>query len=324
VNQPPIPAEFRPPQPPTPAPDAFEIHRAVVADDGMELAYVREGVGGYPLLLLHGYPETKRVWWRNIAPLAAAGYEVIVPDLRGYGDSGISETDNYELGLYSLDVHSLVHDTLGHTSVGLVAGDVGGAVAVDLANRHPDWVSRMIFFNTVAPFVGDEVDWYVERGLPLNPLPQGPTGDYRIRQGRDHEALKAELDTPERCQQYVRDCYEHRMWASPYSFTEDDLAFMTEPFRDLRRLAASWAPYQHEYGRPLTVIPQIGRCETPTMVLYGPDDQVVPKDFVKRCEIAFPNRVGPLVVPECGHFLQWERADVLNSLAEMYFADLRN
>ena len=40
--------------------------------DELTLAYVREGVGGTPLLLLHGYPETKRIWWRNIAPLAAA------------------------------------------------------------------------------------------------------------------------------------------------------------------------------------------------------------------------------------------------------------
>ena len=76
----------RPPQPPTPARDAFEVHRAEVAD-GIELAFVREGAGGYPLLLVHGYPETKRIWWRNIEPLVRAGYEVIVPDLRGYGDN---------------------------------------------------------------------------------------------------------------------------------------------------------------------------------------------------------------------------------------------
>lgn len=45
-------------------------------------AFIHEGVGGYPLLLLHGYPETKRIWWRNISALAEAGYEVIAPDLR--------------------------------------------------------------------------------------------------------------------------------------------------------------------------------------------------------------------------------------------------
>ena len=55
----------------------------------MELAFVREGEGGFPLLLLHGWPETKRIWWRNIAPLAEAGFEVIAPDLRGFGDSGL-------------------------------------------------------------------------------------------------------------------------------------------------------------------------------------------------------------------------------------------
>lgn len=311
--------ELRPPQPATPAADAFTIHTATVADQ-MDIAYIREGVGGFPLLLIHGYPETKRIWWRNILPLVAAGFEVIVPDLRGYGDSGISPTDNYELGLYATDLYTLVHDVLGHTEVGVIAGDVGGVVAVDLANSHGAWVNRMIFFNTVAPMVADQPQWYTDRGLSLNPLPDGPTGDYRIRQGRDHEELKALLDTPERCKRYVRDFYESRMWASPYAFTEADFAFMTEPFADLRRLAAGWAPYQHQYGRPLTVIPNIGPCDTHTMVLYGPDDHAVGSDFAKRCELPFPNRVGPLVVPECGHFLQWERADVLNDLAALFFA----
>ncbi len=314
----------RPEQPPTPAPDAFEIHRAAVADD-MTLGYVREGVGGYPLLLVHGYPESKRVWWRNIEPLAAAGYEVVVPDLRGYGDSDLSEKDEYDLVLYSKDCFALMHDVLGHEKFGLVGGDVGGTVIVDMANRYPEHVSKMVFFNTVAPFVADEVAWYEERKLDLNPLPHGPTGDYRIRQGRDPEELRAELDTPKRCRQWVRDFYEHRLLASQYSFEEADYDFMTEPFADIERLAAAWAPYQLEYGRPMSEMPLLmQKTETPTLVLYGPEDQVVPSDFAKRCEIAFSNRTGPLIVPECGHFLQWERADVLNEVVRFYFADVRD
>lgn len=142
----------RPPQPPTPDRDAFEIHRAEVAE-GMSLAYLREGVGGYPLVLVHGYPETKRVWWRNILPLVEAGFEVIVPDLRGYGDSDLSEKDEYDIVLYSKDLFALVHDILGHKKFGLIAGDVGGAVIVDMANRYQEHVDRMIFFNTVAPIL---------------------------------------------------------------------------------------------------------------------------------------------------------------------------
>ena len=313
----------RPPQPATPARDAFEIHRAKVADD-MNLAYVREGVGGYPLLLVHGYPETKRIWWRNIVPLVEAGFEVIVPDLRGYGDSDISEKDQYDITLYARDLYALVHDVLGHERCGLVGGDVGGAVLLDMANRFPEFVDRMIFFNTVAPVVPEKADWYAERGLSMNPLEHGPTGDYRIRQGRDWKELLEELDTPLRRRRYVRDFYEHRLLASQYSFEEDDYDFMVEPFEDARRLYAGWAPYQIEYGREMSEMPMIFQeCQTPTLILYGPEDQIVPKDFAKRCEVAFPNRVGPVVIPECGHFLQWERADVLNDLTKLYFGELR-
>ncbi|MGY8803909.1 MAG: alpha/beta fold hydrolase [bacterium] len=265
------------------------------------------------------------MWWRNILPLAEAGFEVIVPDLRGYGDSDLSEKDEYDIVLYSKDLFALVHDVLGHEKFGLIAGDVGGAVIVDMANRYAQHVDRMIFFNTVAPIVPDEPEWYAERGLSMNPLEHGPTGDYRIRQGRDPEKLRADLDTPERCRQYVRDFYEHRLLASQYSFEEADFDFMVEPFGDLDRLAAGWAPYQLEYGRPMSEMPMMmQKTETPTMILHGPEDQVVPNDFPKRCELAFPNRTGPLVIPECGHFLQWERADVLNDLSILYFAGLRS
>ena len=76
--------------------------------DGLEIAYVREGEGGYPLLLLHGWPETKRIWWRNIEPLAAAGFEVIVPDLRGFGDSGLAPDGFYDPATHARDLHALV------------------------------------------------------------------------------------------------------------------------------------------------------------------------------------------------------------------------
>jgi pimeloyl-ACP methyl ester carboxylesterase len=291
--------------------------------DGIDLAYLREGVGGYPLLLVHGYPETKRIWWRNVKPLVEAGYEVIVPDLRGYGDSGLSGKDEYDLVLYARDLYALVHDVLGHERCGLLGGDVGGVVICDMANRYPGFVDRMIFFNSIAPMVPEEADWYAARGLSMNPLEHGPTGDYRIRQGRDWKELIADLDTPARRRRYVRDFYEHRLLASQGSFDEDGFDFMVEPFEDARRLAAGWAPYQLEYGRPMSEPPLFAQpVLVPTLILYGPEDQVVPKDFPKRCEIAFPNRVGPLVIPECGHFLQWERADVLNEVAKFFFADL--
>ena len=93
--------------------EAFEIERAPVRD-GVTIGYVRAGIGGYPLLLLHGWPETKRIWWRNIGPLAEAGFEVIVPDLRGFGDSGLAPDGFYDLAAHARDMHALVADMLGH------------------------------------------------------------------------------------------------------------------------------------------------------------------------------------------------------------------
>jgi len=309
--------------PPTPAADAFRVQRARVRDE-LEIAFVREGVGGYPLLLVHGYPETKRIWWRNIGPLAAAGFEVIAPDLRGVGDSDLSTSDAYDLVVYSRDLHALVHDVLGHPRCGLVGGDVGGPVIVDMALRFAGFAERLVFFNTVAPTLIDRPELYAQAGLSMDPLPEDlATGDYRIWQGREPERLLAQLDTPERRRAYIAGMYSHRLWAAPGSFSQPDIDFMTEPFADADRLAASWAPYQLGTRRALREPPLLAQeVPVPTLILYGPEDHVLPRDFIRRCEIAFPARTGPLIVPGAGHFLQWERADIFNAIAIAYFRDL--
>jgi pimeloyl-ACP methyl ester carboxylesterase len=294
----------------TPAFDAFEVHRAEV-NDGLRAAYLHEGVGGTPIVLIHGYPETKRIWWRNVQPLADAGFEVIVPDLRGYGDSDLSPDDAYDIVLYSRDIRTLVHDVLGHERCIVVAGDLGGPVGVDLAQRFEGFVERMCFFNTVPP---------PTEGFDLatfSALAGGPngTGDYQDLQGRRPDELAAMLTTDAARRQWIAAMYTSRLWASPGTFDNAAVDFMTEPFASEDRLRASWAPYQLAHGRPMAELPMtFGPVQIPTLVLYGHDDHVVGDDFVPACEIAFANRIGPLVVPGAGHFLQWERADILNAL----------
>lgn len=313
---------LRPAQPATPAADAFAIHHDEVAP-GVRLAYVREGVGGYPLVLLHGYPETKRIWWRNIEPLVAAGFEVIVPDLRGHGDSDLSVDDTYDIVTYSRDVHALVHDVLGHRSVGLVGGDVGGVVAVDIVQRFEGFVDGLCFFDTVPPMV---IDAFLAAGIDLGAITaigDGPTADYRRRQGADPDGLAAELSTPALRRSWIASMYGPRLWASPGTFTDDDVAFMVEPWGEEARLRAGWAVYQLAHGRTAAEMPMLDRVvDVPTLVLYGADDHVVGPDFVPCCEVAFTDRVGPLVVPGAGHFLQWERADIFNPTVAMFFTAL--
>ena len=242
------------PQPPAPSADAFTIHRAPV-DDGLALAYVREGVGGVPLLLVHGYPETKRIWWRNIEPLAAAGFEVIVPDLRGYGDSDLPADDGYDIVTYARDLHALVHDHLGHERCLIAASDVGGVVATDLVHRFPGFVERLCFFNTVPPMGADYAGAGLDPSTFTGTDDGGPTADYRELQGARPDELAAMLPTPAARRQWVAAMYTSRLWASPGSFTRAEVDFMTEPFADEARLRAGWAVYQLAHGRAMTEIP---------------------------------------------------------------------
>ena len=307
----------RPAQPPTPAADAFTIHRAALPT-GAELAFVHEGAGGTPLLLLHGCPETKRIWWRNVVPLAEAGFEVIAPDFRGIGDSGPAPDDVHDIATYSIDVHALVAGHLGHETCVVAAGDLGGVVATDLIHRYPGFVTANCAFNTVPPMGAD----YAGAGLDFgafSALGQGPTGDYREWQGAKPDELAAILTTPEARRLWVASVFRSRLWASPGAFTDAEVDFQTQPFADEACLRASWAPYQIAHGRPMAELPRLEAVDVPTLVLYGADDHVIGPDFLVYAEAAWTNRIGPLVVAGAGHFLPWERADVFNRLLPAVF-----
>ncbi len=288
---------------------------------GVRLAVTRAGAGGYPLLLVHGWPETRRIWWRNVEPLAAAGFEVIAPDLRGFGDSGLAPDGFYDLAAHARDLHALVAERYGHGECAAVGGDLGGGVIQDLALRFPGFVVRQVLFNTVLPALGED---YAQAGLPAMPTPAvRATADYYRRQGREADSLAAELDTPEKRERYVGEFYGHRLWATPGAFSRADVAFMTEPFRDPERLRASFGNYESAVGsRPLSEAPRWFEVSAvPTLVLYGPDDHVIPREFCEMCEVAFSDLVGPFVVPRAGHFLQWERASLLNRTVAAFLAD---
>ena len=298
------------------------VQRASVRDD-VDIAYVRAGEGGFPLLLLHGWPETKRIWWRNIAPLGAAGFDVIVPDLRGYGDSGLAADGFYDPASMALDMHALLTDVLGMDRCVAAGGDVGGVVIQDLGLRFPGFVVRQCLFNTVPPVLKEQ---YAQAGIgPDIPRVTRMAADYFMRQGNDADGLAAELDTPDKRRRYIAQFYGSRFWAAPGAFTSDDVDFMTEPFADADKLRASFGVYETALRkRPPGEIPRLFETNpVPTLLLYGPEDHVIPRDFPERCEAAFTELIGPLVVPRAGHFLQWERPDVLNQSLVYFCADLR-
>jgi pimeloyl-ACP methyl ester carboxylesterase len=301
---------------------AFEIERAEVRP-GVEIAFVRAGAGGYPLLLLHGWPETKRIWWRNITPLAQAGFEVIVPDLRGYGDSGLAPDGFYDLAAHAHDMHALVCDVLGHERCAAAGGDLGGGVVQDLGLRFTGFIERQVLFNSVLPLLGKA---YEDAGIATAPSRElRMAADYFVRQGREADSLAAELDTSERRRRYVGEFYGHRLWATPGAFSREQVQFMTEPFADPERLRAGWGNYESALGtRPSSEPPRFFEVsDVPTLALYGADDHVIWREFPQMCEVAFTELIGPFVVQRAGHFLQWERPGLFNRAVTYFLRELQ-
>lgn len=119
--------------------NGFE-HRDATLDDGVRIHYLIGGAGP-PVVLLHGYPET---WyaWRKVMPQLAARYTVIVPDLRGFGDSS-RPAGGYDRKTMAGDIRNLVR-RLGYDRVLLAGHDWGGSTAVAYATTWPAEVGRLV------------------------------------------------------------------------------------------------------------------------------------------------------------------------------------
>lgn len=125
--------------------------RITLERDGVPLA-VRRGGRGQPLLLLHGHPQTSAMWHR-VAPDLAHDFELVMLDLRGYGDSGRPPAGEgsvaYSKREMALDaVH--VMRSLGHERFQVLAHDRGARVAHRLAADHPQAVERLLLLD-IAP-----------------------------------------------------------------------------------------------------------------------------------------------------------------------------
>ncbi len=284
---------------------------------GFRQVYVRAGVGGVPLLLVHGWPETKRIWWRVVAPLAAAGFEVIAPDLRGFGDSEVAPDGFHDVPAHSRDLAALVGDHLGHERVVAVGGDLGGPVVQDLALRFPGLVDRLVLFNSPLPY--DRA-----RMAGMRTRPPAEAADYFVRQGTDADALAAELATPEQRRRYVATFYTSRFWAHPGAFTPEEVAFHTEPFGDGDRLRASFGGYESAFTEAARSEPALlaRNPDVQALILFGPSDHVLYPDFDRMAAVVFPDHVGPFLLRDCGHFVPWEAPNALVSGVRAFCGDL--
>ena len=99
---------------------------------------------GKPVLLLHGFPDSSSLWRNQIPALAAAGYRVIAPDLRGFGESDKpANVDAYAIPTLLGDALG-IYESLGLSRAHVVCHDWGAALGWGLAMFTPDKVERLV------------------------------------------------------------------------------------------------------------------------------------------------------------------------------------
>jgi pimeloyl-ACP methyl ester carboxylesterase len=119
--------------------------------NGIKVHYLTAGHGD-PVVLLHGFAETSRMWRPLIVELAKT-HTVIAPDLRGFGQTSIP-VGGYDKKTMAQDVHALV-TKLGFTRVAIVGHDIGLMVAYAYAAQYSSEVDRIALMDAFLPGVGD-------------------------------------------------------------------------------------------------------------------------------------------------------------------------
>jgi len=138
-----------------------------VESDGVGIEYEVSGQGT-PVVLLHGFPDTGRLWRHQAAALADAGFRVIVPDMRGYGRSDKpAEVQAYTMGALVADVLAVLGDA-GAEKAHVVGHDWGAGVAWAVATFAPERVDHLVAMSVGHPatfwsegFEQHEKSWYM-------------------------------------------------------------------------------------------------------------------------------------------------------------------
>jgi pimeloyl-ACP methyl ester carboxylesterase len=167
-----------------------EFKHGRVTVEGKQIHY-REGGQGATVLLLHGWPQHS-LQWHTVAPLLAANYRVVAPDLPGCGGSSIPRT-GYDKRTLAKDIKGLV-DALALGPIKLVGYDHGAGVAYNYACANPSDVTHLIFVEYVLPGCGYErvlqpsPEWHTGSNWQLALFTVPDVAEFAFR-GRERELL---------------------------------------------------------------------------------------------------------------------------------------
>jgi epoxide hydrolase 4 len=286
--------------------DRTDVREGYAEIGDQRLHYVETGEG--PLIvLLHGFPEFWYGWRLQIGALAAAGYRVVAPDLRGYNLS--SKPDGlaaYTAGPLAADVRGLIHER-GAESAFLVGHDWGGTVAWTAAMNHPEVVERLAILNAAHPRKLNEGlrhpsqlrrSWYFFFFQPPG-LPERRVSAHRWRF----------------FQNFLRDA------RPPYTSAEFDR--YVEAWSQPGTATAMINYYRAAVRPPKGTKPQLRPLSAPTLVVWGQRDRYLGTDLAEPHREDVPNLDRVERLPDASHWVHHDEAERVTRLLVDFFAPAR-
>jgi pimeloyl-ACP methyl ester carboxylesterase len=274
------------------------INDLPVPGAGVTLHAVRTGIrAGPPVVLLHGFPEFWYGWRHQLGPLAAAGFNVVALDQRGYNTSDKPpHVRDYSLDLLAADAAAAIV-ALGVEQAAVVGHDWGGIVAWWLAVTRPERVSRLVILNAPHPAV-------MRRALRTDPLQmlrswyaflmQAPwLPEWTARWSNWRGVVRA-----------------MRTSSRPGTFTDEDFVHYRQAWSQpgAYRAMVNW--YRAAMRSPPAARPDV-RVHVPTLVLWGARDKFIRRKYAER-SLALCDDGRLELFEDATHWLQHEEAASVN------------
>jgi 3-oxoadipate enol-lactonase len=254
--------------------------------NGVNIAFDLAG-NGVPLLLIHGYPLNRTLWHNQLSALGDIA-NMVIPDLRGHGESGTGEQVDADFPAYPMemladDCHALL-DHLKITQPIVIGGlSMGGYVAFAFYRKYSQLVAGLILAATRS---GED------------------SAEGRI--SRDKAAELAKKSGPSAiAESMLPKMMSPKTYSSKLELVDQVLAMMRTTsvggiVGDLTGMK------MRQDSTPL--LPQI---TVPALILHGADDQLIPHQEAYAMQAALPN-AKLCIIPDAGHLIPLEQTDVTN------------
>jgi pimeloyl-ACP methyl ester carboxylesterase len=311
---------------------AGEPRLRMIDTNGVKLRVAELGEG--PLVLLvHGWPESWYSWRHQIKALAAAGYHVVAPDMRGYGASDKpANIEDYNIRELSADLVGLL-DAMNEKTATLVGHDWGAIVAWNSMLLHPDRFTALAAMSV--PFSGRPdaspldsmkrsygdnfyyILYFQEPGVAEAEFDADP----KAILSRLYSVTGAPLDPPQ-----VTDPkasaggWIPRLGAPrelPPWLSSADLEYFVEEFKNAGFRGG--INYYRNFHRNWEITPELSgkRISAPVMFLAGQDDIVIrgakPENLKAQISRVADDLRSVTVIPNSGHWIQQERPEEVNA-----------